>query len=79
MAMEHKLYYQDPYLYSFSAELARQEKDESGRLYAVLSKTAFYPTGGGQPFDIGTLNGVHVVDVEEVDGEIRHYINDSLR
>lgn len=79
MAMEQKLYYQDPYLRSFSAELARQEKDESGRLYAVLSKTAFYPTGGGQPFDTGTLNGIHVMDVEEVDGEIRHYINEPLK
>lgn len=76
--MEQKLYYQDAYLKSFSGELIKQEKDESGRLYAVLSQTAFYPTGGGQPFDTGTLNDIKVIDVEEVDGEIRHYIETHL-
>lgn len=77
-AMEQKLYYQNAYLKSFSAQLINQEIDESGRLYAVLSQTAFYPTGGGQPFDTGTLNDIKVMDVEEVDGEIRHYIETHL-
>jgi alanyl-tRNA synthetase len=76
--MEQELYYQNAYLKSFSAELIKQEKDESGRLYAVLSKTAFYPTGGGQPSDTGTLNEIKVLDVEEVEGEIRHYIETHL-
>ncbi|MBT2678314.1 alanyl-tRNA editing protein [Bacillus sp. ISL-35] len=76
--MENKLYYQDAYISSFSAELVRQGLDESGRNYAVLTQTAFYPTGGGQPFDTGILNGVEVVDVEEIDGEIRHYIKEPL-
>ncbi|WP_286183582.1 DHHA1 domain-containing protein [Bacillus sp. ISL-55] len=62
----------------FSAELTAQKEDESGRIYAVLSQTAFYPTGGGQPFDTGFLNGIEVVDVEEVDGEIRHYTKEKL-
>lgn len=76
--MGNKLFYQDVYLKNFTAELIKQEQDESGRLYAVLSQTAFYPTGGGQPFDKGFLNGIEVVDVEEVDGEIRHYITETL-
>lgn len=76
--MEQKLYYKDPYLTRFSANLVKQGKDESGRVYAVLSQTAFYPAGGGQPFDTGTLNGVNVTEVEEVDGEIRHYIDREL-
>lgn len=76
--MENKLYYHDAYIKKFSAELITQKEDESGRIYAILSQTAFYPTGGGQPFDTGFLNGVEVVDVEEVDGEIRHYINGKL-
>ncbi|MGA9226775.1 MAG: DHHA1 domain-containing protein [Mesobacillus sp.] len=76
--MEQKLYYQDAYLKNFTAELIKQGNDESGRLYAVLSQTAFYPTGGGQPFDTGTLNGVEVLDVEEVEGEIRHYLAGPL-
>jgi len=76
--MEQKLYYQDSYLKSFSAELIKQGIDESGRLYAVLSQTVFYPTGGGQPFDTGSINGVEVLDVEEVEGEIRHYLAEPL-
>jgi alanyl-tRNA synthetase len=76
--MEKKLYYQDSYQKSFTAEVVKEEMDVSGRLYAVLNQTAFYPTGGGQPFDSGTLNGVQVNDVEEVDGEIRHYISGSI-
>lgn len=76
--MEYKLYYQDAYLKNFSAELVIQKVDESGSIYAILSQTAFYPTGGGQPFDTGFLNGIEVVDVEEVGGEIRHYIKEEL-
>lgn len=58
----------------FSAHLVKQAVDETGKPFAVLNETAFYPTGGGQPHDTGHINGVPVVDVEEVDGEIRHYI-----
>lgn len=76
--MENKLFYHDAYLKNFSAELISQKKDETGRKYAILSQTAFYPTGGGQPYDTGFLNGIEVVDVEEVDGEIRHYITEEL-
>lgn len=71
--MTSKLYYEDPYIQTFSAEVIKKEKD-----YVVLSETAFYPTGGGQPHDIGTLNGVGVRNVEIIDGEIRHFIADSL-
>ncbi|MBP1773186.1 MAG: putative AlanyltRNA synthetase [Holophagaceae bacterium] len=40
----------------------------------VLEDTVFYPEGGGQPCDLGTVNGVAVVDVQKRDGEIRHYL-----
>ncbi len=73
-----KLYYQDPYIKEFKAQLLHQNTDEQGNLYAVLNQTAFYPTGGGQPHDTGVLNGVEVVAVEEVEGEIRHYIKMPL-
>lgn len=74
LSLENKLYYQDPYIKSFTTLLKEQQKDEQGRMYAILEKTAFYPTGGGQPYDTGTLNGIKVIDVEEIDGEIRHYL-----
>lgn len=48
--------------------------DSSEKPYVVLEKTAFYPTGGGQPYDTGTIHGVKVVNVEETNGEIRHFL-----
>lgn len=73
--MKHKLFYQDSYLHTFNARVNRQEQDAEGKWYVTLNQTAFYPTGGGQPHDLGKLNKVNVIDVEEIDGEIRHYID----
>lgn len=77
--MENKLFYKDPYITAFSTKLITQKKDELDRWYATLEETAFYPTGGGQPYDTGNLNGVKVIDVEEVDSEIRHYLEERLK
>lgn len=76
--MPEKLYYQDAYLHSFVAEMVKQGTDEQGRDYIVLNETAFYPTGGGQPHDTGTINGQSVIDVEEINGEIRHFLENPL-
>lgn len=73
-----KLYYEDPYIKTFETELVYQGADDKERVYAVLKESAFYPTGGGQPHDEGTLNNIKVVDVEEVEGEIRHYLEGEL-
>lgn len=71
--MTKKLYYENPYIQTFSARIIKQEQD-----YVVLSETAFFPTGGGQPHDTGTLNGIDVMNVETIDGEIRHFLAKSL-
>ncbi|MBU8914504.1 alanyl-tRNA editing protein [Bacillus sp. FJAT-29953] len=76
--MENKLYYTDSYIKSFTAEVVKQDQDASGNWFVVLSQTSFYPTGGGQPFDKGLIEGIKVVNVEEVDGEIRHYLETPL-
>ena len=47
----------------------------TGRTAVVLDRTAFYPTSGGQPFDTGTLGGVRVDDVVDLeDGRIAHVV-----
>ncbi|WP_456276795.1 alanyl-tRNA editing protein [Bacillus sp. AK128] len=72
---ENKLYYQDAYITEFTANVISQNQDEAGNWYVILNQTAFYPTGGGQPNDMGFLNSSPVLNVEEVNGEIRHYLN----
>ncbi|MDC2867427.1 MULTISPECIES: alanyl-tRNA editing protein [unclassified Bacillus (in: firmicutes)] len=76
--MNHKLFYKDPYLQTFTAQITKQERDKDDNLYVVLTQTAFYPTGGGQPHDTGQLNDTPVINVEEIDGEIRHYITEVI-
>ena len=66
-----KLYYQDPYLTAFTARVLSCEKSKSGWA-VVLDRTSFYPEGGGQPADHGTLGAVQVTDVHETKGVIFH-------
>ncbi|WP_338786846.1 alanyl-tRNA editing protein [Metabacillus sp. FJAT-53654] len=75
---KRKVYYQEPYKQTITTKLVLQAQDEIGRFYVVLEETIFYPTGGGQPHDTGTINGVHVYEVEEIDGEIRHYVEQPI-
>ncbi|MET3575371.1 alanyl-tRNA editing protein [Bhargavaea ullalensis] len=75
--LKDRFYYEDPYRTTFKTNVIR-EGEEGGRPYAVLENTVFFPTGGGQPHDAGKLNGVRVVDVEEVEGEVRHYLEAPL-
>jgi alanyl-tRNA synthetase len=75
--MTDRLYYTDPYLRKFDATVrALDERD--GRTIAVLDRTTFYPTSGGQPFDTGVLGGRAVVDVfDQDDGTIAHVLADA--
>ncbi|WP_270181387.1 alanyl-tRNA editing protein [Alkalihalobacillus sp. CinArs1] len=75
--MTEKYYYEDPYIRTFESTVEKEQTDENGH-YVVLTSTAFYPTGGGQPHDMGTIDGVVVKNVEEVDGEVRHYLESPL-
>lgn len=66
-----KLYYEDPFLREFTAVVRTCEEAKDG-WRVTLDRTAFYPEGGGQPADHGTLGGVRVTDVHEKSGEVFH-------
>jgi alanyl-tRNA synthetase len=73
--MTERLYYNDPYLREFDADVVEQTTHE-GKMAIVLDRTAFYPTSGGQPFDVGTLSGARVLDVVDADdGRILHIVD----
>ncbi|MBO7682090.1 MAG: alanyl-tRNA editing protein, partial [Clostridia bacterium] len=75
-----KLYDIDAYCKSFSATvLSCDPVKGSGRYAVVLNRTAFFPEGGGQYADTGTLNDVPVLDVQmSDDGVITHYCDAAL-
>ena len=66
-----KLYYADPFLTEFDARVLACEAVKDG-FAVVLDRTAFYPEGGGQPYDTGVLGGAEVLDVHEKAGVITH-------
>lgn len=62
MAGTERLYYQDSHLIDFTATVTGLTEKVSGWTGVTLNRTAFYPTGGGQPSDTGTLEGATVVE-----------------
>ena len=72
-----KLYYQDAFMREFTAKVLTCDPAKSGFL-VTLDRTAFYPEGGGQPADHGTLNGIPVTDVHEKDGVILHTVKKQV-
>lgn len=73
--MTNRLYYTDAYRAEFTANVV-DRSDDGRRIY--LDETAFYPTSGGQPHDVGTLGGVHVIDVIDEDDRIAHVLESPL-
>lgn len=72
-----KSYYKNAYTTDFTATVISCEP--IGKHYGVvLESTFFYPEGGGQPADIGTLGEAHVLDVREKDGIITHITDKPL-
>ena len=75
--LTEKLYYNDCHLKTFTAVVSGCEKTEKG-WNITLSATAFYPEGGGQACDLGTLGGANVLDVREKGENILHLCDAPL-
>jgi alanyl-tRNA synthetase len=67
--MTERLYYTDSYLRRFPARIS--DIADGGRT-VYLDRTAFYPTSGGQPFDVGAIGGVAVIEVADEEDRIAH-------
>lgn len=68
MATE-RLYYHDSRLLEFDARVISLSELDDGQIAVTLDRTAFYPTGGGQPTDTGTLGDARVVDCIDAEEE----------
>lgn len=72
-----RLFDEDSFTSSFEGMVLSCEKTGSGKYSVVLDRTAFFPEGGGQPSDVGTIScgdepAAEVLDVQEKDGIIFH-------
>ena len=75
--MTEKLFYRDVYQNEFQANVLECKPGKKG-YEVVLDQTAFYPEGGGQPWDTGRLGEGQVNEVHEKDGKIIHYVDRPL-
>jgi Ser-tRNA(Ala) deacylase AlaX len=73
----HPAYERDPFAATLETRVLRSG-EEKGQPFVILEDTIFYPEGGGQPFDLGTVNGSAVLEVQKREGEIRHYLGAAL-
>ncbi len=73
--MTQRLYYDDPYTTEFTARVV-ETLSVAGQPAVILDRTYFYPTGGGQPADRGSIDGVDVLDVapREEDAAVLHVL-----
>lgn len=75
--MTEKLYYKDSHMSIFTARVLSCEKSADG-YRVILDGTAFFPEGGGQLYDTGTLGSVNVLRVFEENGEAVHITDGAL-
>ena len=73
-----RLFYKDSHQTTCQAKVLACREVKKG-YEILLDQTVFYPEGGGQPCDIGTMNRVEVMDVQEKDGEIWHRTREAIQ
>jgi len=72
-----RLFFEDVGLLEFEARIIDRRTVE-GRPAVILDQTAFYAESGGQPWDLGTIGGVPVVQVVEDGGAIIHILDREI-
>ncbi len=74
-----RLYYDDAYTLEFSARVTERLTID-GHPALILDQTYFYPSSGGQPNDLGSINGVPVIDVtaRQADGAVVHVLGGAV-
>lgn len=75
--MTEKLFYREPKMFEWSTEITSM-REMNNKIIVTLAETAFYPTGGGQPHDIGYIDSIKVLDVFEEKDEIFHILESKL-
>lgn len=75
--MMERLYEENPFLTAFDAVVESCVQGKKG-YDIILNHTAFYPEGGGQPYDTGVLGGVKVLEVHTRDGRVVHTCDGPL-
>ena len=76
--MTTKLYWHDSHLTKFSAQVIECFVQDSHQV-VVLDQSAFYPGGGGQPYDTGAINAARVMAVSTAeDGRMLHHLEDDV-
>ena len=75
MSATERLYYRDSHLLEFDARVIDVSERDDGAIALTLDRTAFYPTGGGQPNDTGTLGEARVIDcIDAEDHGVLHLV-----
>ena len=72
-----KLFCKDQYIKEFEGKVL-EVTERDGKFHVFLDKTAFFPGGGGQASDLGTLDGKEVIDVIEEGDKIAHILNEKI-
>jgi alanyl-tRNA synthetase len=73
----NELFYRVPYLKEFDSVVLTCEVSEQGYVI-TLEDTLFYPEGGGQPCDFGTLNGIEVINVQRKNDVVYHTVKEDI-
>ncbi len=75
--MTEKLYYIDSHMKTFTARVIACDPGKNG-FQVMLDRTAFFPEGGGQGADTGTLGDARVLDAREKGSEVVHITDKAL-